>query len=86
MKNNKGRRNELTKLKYKKRLKQLGLKDGENIFNKFFRAQKAVEKDKEGFGIGLFATKNIIEKHHGKIWFESKDESGTTFFILLPIS
>lgn len=60
--------------------------DRENIFNKFFRAPNAIEKDKVGSGLGLFTTKNIIEKHKGKIWFESSDKLGTTFFIVLPIS
>ena len=60
--------------------------DNEYIFDKFFRANNAKEKDSTGSGFGLFATKNIIERHGGKIWFESKDETGTTFFVVLPIS
>lgn len=66
----------------------IGIKkeDEINIFNKFFRAPNAIEKDNIGSGFGLFATKNIVEKHHGKIWFESDSEKGTTFFIILPIS
>ena len=68
--------------------KGIGIKeqDNERIFNKFFRADNAKEKDTTGSGFGLFATKNIIERHGGKIWFESKDDTGTTFFVMLPIS
>lgn len=64
----------------------IGIKesDKENIFNKFFRAENATEKDPLGSGLGLFTTKNIIERHHGKIWFESTPGSGTTFFITIP--
>jgi signal transduction histidine kinase len=59
----------------------IGIKesDKENIFNKFFRAENATEKDPLGSGLGLFTTKNIIERHGGKIWFESLPASGTTF-------
>jgi signal transduction histidine kinase len=35
--------------------------------------------------MGLFTTKNIVEKHGGKIWFESKDGEGTTFFFTVPV-
>jgi two-component system nitrogen regulation sensor histidine kinase NtrY len=38
-----------------------------------------------GTGIGLSITKQIIENHNGKIYFESQENKGTTFFIELPI-
>ena len=60
--------------------------DEANIFNKFFRGSNAIAKEKTGTGFGLFTTKNIIEKHRGKIWFENNEEQGTTFIITLPIS
>ncbi len=56
------------------------------IFNKFFRAPNAVEKEIIGSGLGLFTTKSIVERHNGKIWFESSKEEGTTFFVVLPIA
>lgn len=60
--------------------------DKDNIFKKFFRAKNAVEKDNIGSGLGLFTTKDILEKHGGKIWFENKDDKGTTFTFMLPIN
>ncbi len=60
--------------------------DQASIFNKFFRASNAIEKDRIGSGLGLFTTKNIIDRHKGKIWFESSKDKGTTFFVSLPIS
>lgn len=57
-----------------------------DIFKKFYRAPNAIEKDPIGSGLGLFTTKNIIEKHNGKIWFEDSDKNGTTFLVLLPIN
>ena len=66
----------------------IGIKneDKDNIFKKFFRAPNAKEKEIIGSGLGLFTTKNIIEKHGGKIWFENDRDEGTTFFVLLPIA
>lgn len=59
--------------------------DQAKIFNKFFRAQNAIEKEQTGSGLGLFTSRNIIEKHGGKIWFESDENIGTTFFVSLPL-
>ncbi len=54
------------------------------IFGKFFRSAAAVKAETEGSGLGLFITKNIIEAHGGKIWFESPGQ-GTTFYFTLPV-
>jgi len=54
------------------------------IFSKFFRARNAVLFETSGSGLGLYTVKNIIEKHHGTISFESVEKSGTTFIITLP--
>lgn len=64
----------------------INARDRGNIFKKFFRAPNAIEKDIIGSGLGLFTTKNIVEKHKGKIWFENKESGGTTFFVSLPIA
>ena len=55
------------------------------IFGKFYRDSEAEKKEIMGSGMGLFTTKEIVEKHGGKIWFESKDGEGTTFFFTIPI-
>lgn len=57
----------------------------ERIFTKFFRAASAVKFETEGSGLGLFIAKNIIEAHQGRIWFESEEEKGTTFYFTLPV-
>ena len=56
----------------------------ERIFTKFFRSGNALRVQTEGSGMGLFVSKNIVESHKGKIWFESAEGQGTTFFISLP--
>lgn len=55
------------------------------IFEKFYRDLTAQKKEVVGSGIGLFTSKQIVEKHSGKIWFESKEGEGTTFFFTIPI-
>jgi two-component system phosphate regulon sensor histidine kinase PhoR len=55
------------------------------VFTKFFRGNNAIKAEAEGTGLGLFICKNIIEEHGGKIWFESKENKGTTFWFTLPI-
>lgn len=54
------------------------------VFSKLFRAENAVKSESEGTGLGLYIVKSIIEQSNGQLWFESKENIGTTFFILLP--
>jgi signal transduction histidine kinase len=57
----------------------------ERIFTKFFRAPNVIRMETEGSGLGLFITKNIVEAHGGKIWFESELGKGSTFHFTLPV-
>ena len=59
--------------------------DISKLFSKFYRTNKAMHTDTEGFGIGLYLVKTIIEKHRGKIEVHSNGENtGTTFKVILP--
>ncbi|MCR5886433.1 PAS domain-containing sensor histidine kinase [Hymenobacter sp. J193] len=51
------------------------------VFDKFSTASRSGLYGDTTTGLGLFITKQIVELHEGKIWLESKEQEGTTFFI-----
>jgi len=59
--------------------------DYEKIFTKFSRIDNPLTRKVEGSGLGLYITKNIVEKMGGKISVNSKDNI-TTFEVLMPVS
>jgi len=56
----------------------------DKIFTKLFRADNVREKDTEGTGLGLYIAKSIIDNSDGKLWFDSKENKGSTFYLELP--
>ena len=55
----------------------------DRVFTIFQRLHS--KEEYPGTGIGLSICKRIIERHGGKIWFESKENEGTTFYFTLKI-
>ena len=56
------------------------------VFNMFTSAQRPGTGGEKSFGLGLSICRQIVEKHNGKIWFESNEGGGTVFFVSLPVS
>ena len=59
-------------------------KDLGHVFDRFFRVDKARSRAQGGTGLGLAISKEVITLHHGKIWVDSIEGKGSTFYISLP--
>ncbi len=57
----------------------------DKLFTKFYRASNANSSSKIGTGLGLYIARNIVDRHYGRIWVESEQHKGSTFFVSLPI-
>ena len=60
-------------------------KDQEKIFERFYRVEGKNEKTFPGFGIGLFISAEIINRHNGKIGVNSEPGKGSVFYFSLPL-
>ena len=56
------------------------------VFERFHRGRQVSSTNYGGLGLGLYITKQIIERHGGTIWVESREGAGTTFFFALPVA
>ncbi len=54
------------------------------LFDRFYRVEDAAHRTFPGLGIGLYLSKQIVTRHNGKIWFESKKGRGSTFYFQIP--
>jgi len=55
------------------------------IFDMFTETKRLGTSGEKPYGLGLSISKQIVEAHHGKLWFESNPKGGTIFYIELPI-
>jgi PAS domain S-box-containing protein len=56
----------------------------ESIFKNFYQVDLSFKRKYGGSGFGLVICKGIVENLGGKIWFESKEGEGTTFYFTIP--
>ncbi|MBI1984844.1 MAG: HAMP domain-containing histidine kinase [Candidatus Wildermuthbacteria bacterium] len=76
------------KLRFEVRDNGLGIpkEDQPRIFQKFFRSANAAKLQTEGSGLGLYIAKSMVEKLGGKIGFSSKENKGSAFWFVIPIT
>lgn len=55
------------------------------IFETFHRARNATQLRVEGAGLGLHIANEIVQRHGGRMWFNSEQGVGSTFFFALPL-
>ena len=65
--------------------KGISEEDISKLFQKFQQIESAQENEEGGTGLGLAISKEIILRHGGKIWVESKLGEGSAFNFVLPI-
>ncbi|MCK5023214.1 MAG: ATP-binding protein, partial [Candidatus Aenigmarchaeota archaeon] len=60
-------------------------KDQKKIFTKFYRTEEAQDLIPYRAGLGLYVTKDVVEKHQGEVSIESKEGKGAAVTIRLPL-
>lgn len=60
--------------------------DQPRLFEEFFRASNAKEMEPTGTGLGLSIAKEVIQRHSGRVWVESEENKGSSFYFSLPKS
>jgi signal transduction histidine kinase len=58
----------------------------DEVFNIFTNAKRPGTAGEKSFGLGLSICQQIVGDHNGKIWFESNNDIGTTFYVSLPVA
>jgi two-component system phosphate regulon sensor histidine kinase PhoR len=58
--------------------------DLERIFERFYKADRA--RSGGGTGLGLSISRHLVEAHGGRIWVESAEGQGSTFYFTIPVS
>ncbi len=60
--------------------------DQAKVFERFYRVSGADQNTYPGLGLGLYISSEIIKRHNGRVWVESKKTQGSTFCFSLPMT
>jgi two-component system phosphate regulon sensor histidine kinase PhoR len=56
------------------------------LFERFYRAHAGLASDRGGMGIGLHLSEQLMQRHGGRLWFESEEGKGSTFSFSLALA
>lgn len=59
--------------------------DKDKLFDRYYRVKSEHTKNISGFGVGLYLSAEIIQRHEGRIWVDSEKGVGSTFYFSLPL-
>jgi PAS domain S-box-containing protein len=59
--------------------------DQKHLFEKFYRVDSELTREKGGTGLGLYIARNLVEMYGGSVWVESSPQKGSTFAFKLPL-
>jgi PAS domain S-box-containing protein len=59
--------------------------DREIIFDRLAQVRGSGEDSRSGLGLGLFISRELVSRHGGRIWLDSRPGYGTTFYFTLPV-
>jgi signal transduction histidine kinase len=80
---------EVSKNELKVTIKDKGVGIAKDDIKKLFRIEESFTssgtQNEKGTGLGLILCKEFIEKHGGKIWVESEEGQGSTFYFIIPV-
>lgn len=64
----------------------ISLDKQKRIFEPYYRVESADQRNIPGLGLGLYISAEIIRGQHGRIWVESEEGEGSTFYFTLPLA
>jgi signal transduction histidine kinase/CheY-like chemotaxis protein len=55
-----------------------------HLFDEFYQVDSSLRRSRSGAGLGLTISKRFVEAHGGRIWVDSVQGQGTSFYVALP--